>query len=399
MKIVFSVLLAALVLSGPVLAQTEAEEEKSLLAEWDLVTSAMSRAQRVLNNLQIAYNGAEDAQRKLTIEKQFELTRDEALGKATVFIRKVNHFIEQYPRNQAIRKRRLEDTVFDRLSPSLKADDAEVLYELTKNGEYLHKAAEFREKAYDYAAAAKLWEKAAELASTFKVWDALGRCYMNTNEFRRSQAAYERAKDLASSDQQRRGADHSARVATVYVEDWKREQALRKEAMEKKDLPMVEFQTDRGRMLVELFENEAPNTVANFIELAEKGFFDGQLFHRCIAYFMIQGGDPTGTGRGGPGYNIADEYERDGARLHYQGTLSMANVGKPNTGGSQFFVTNVVTPHLNGRHTVFGRVVEGLEVAQVMPLDPTNRAEPFRILSVKVLRKRDHPYVAKKIMP
>ncbi|MCA9320783.1 MAG: peptidylprolyl isomerase [Planctomycetes bacterium] len=172
---------------------------------------------------------------------------------------------------------------------------------------------------------------------------------------------------------------------------------MRAEDEKNQDNPLLEIDTSRGTMLVELFEDEAPNTVASFVELAEKGFFDRQLFHRCLAYFMIQGGDPQGTGAGGPGYNIKDEHSLPNARLHYRGSLSTANIGQPNTNGSQFFVTSVVTHHLNGRHTVFGRVLKGLEVAEVLPLDPTNKAEEFMMNSVKVIRKRDHPYVAEKI--
>ena len=118
------------------------------------------------------------------------------------------------------------------------------------------------------------------------------------------------------------------------------------------------FETDRGPIKIELYPDKAPLTVANFVNLAKRGFYDGLGFHRVIPDFMIQGGCPEGSGRGGPGYKFEDE-ARNGL-THERGVLSMANAG-PNTNGSQFFITHVATPWLDGKHTVFGKVVEGLE--------------------------------------
>src|SRR5689334_6384592 len=118
--------------------------------------------------------------------------------------------------------------------------------------------------------------------------------------------------------------------------------------------------TSRGRIVVELFTKDAPKTVNNFVFLARDGFYDGTVFHRVIADFMIQGGDPTGTGRGGPGYKFEDETKNNPNR-HARGVLSMANAG-PNTNGSQFFITHIETPWLDGKHTVFGRVLTGQDV-------------------------------------
>ena len=118
------------------------------------------------------------------------------------------------------------------------------------------------------------------------------------------------------------------------------------------------FDTDRGPIRVELAADKAPLTVANFVNLAKKGFYDGLKFHRVINDFMVQGGCPQGTGTGGPGYKFEDE-ANNGLR-HDRGVLSMANAG-PNTNGSQFFITHVPTPWLDGKHTVFGKVVEGLD--------------------------------------
>lgn len=122
------------------------------------------------------------------------------------------------------------------------------------------------------------------------------------------------------------------------------------------------FETNMGTFEIELFEDKAPITTKNFIDLTEKGFYDGLIFHRVIDGFMIQGGDPTGTGMGGPGYSIPDEFG-EGLRHSSEGILSMANAG-PNTGGSQFFITLVKTPWLDGHHAVFGKVVKGMDVVK-----------------------------------
>ena len=122
--------------------------------------------------------------------------------------------------------------------------------------------------------------------------------------------------------------------------------------------------TSRGEIIVELAADQAPKTVNNFVFLARNGFYDGTIFHRVIAGFMTQGGDPTGTGRGGPGYKFADEFAGNTLK-HGPGALSMANAG-PNTNGSQFFLTTVATPWLDGKHVVFGSVVEGMDVVAAM---------------------------------
>lgn len=122
------------------------------------------------------------------------------------------------------------------------------------------------------------------------------------------------------------------------------------------------IETNMGTIRAELFEQRAPNTTGNFIELADDGFYDGVVFHRIIEDFMIQGGDPTGTGRGGPGYTIDDEFHPE-LKHDEPGVLSMANAG-PDTGGSQFFITLAATPWLDGKHAVFGKVVEGMDVVE-----------------------------------
>ena len=135
------------------------------------------------------------------------------------------------------------------------------------------------------------------------------------------------------------------------------------------------FVTEKGPVRVRLFAEEAPETVNNFVFLAQDGYFDGTTFHRVIPDFMAQGGDPTGTGMGGPGYSIPDEFHPD-LRHDRPGILSMANAG-PNTGGSQFFITYVATPWLDDRHAVFGEVVDGMEiVGAIRERDPQRDREP-----------------------
>ncbi len=124
------------------------------------------------------------------------------------------------------------------------------------------------------------------------------------------------------------------------------------------------IETNRGTISIEFFPKNAPKTVNNFVFLAKEGFYDGVSFHRVINDFMIQGGDPTGTGRGGPGYKFEDE-TKGNPLTHDTGVISMANAG-PNTNGSQFFITHSPQPHLNGKHTVFGKVVTGQDVVNAI---------------------------------
>lgn len=154
------------------------------------------------------------------------------------------------------------------------------------------------------------------------------------------------------------------------------------------ELPIIEIQTTRGDIKIELFEDDAPNTVGNMISLIEKDFYNGLNFHRVIPNFMIQGGCPFGTGSGDPGYRFEDECKPN--RLHDgPGVLSMAN-GGPGTNGSQFFITHEAQPHLDGKHTVFGIVKSGQEVVNEI-------VQGDIIDKIVVLQKRDHLYEVKTI--
>ncbi len=192
-----------------------------------------------------------------------------------------------------------------------------------------------------------------------------------------------------------------------YRKAWDAEKAIREREAKQDDLPRVLLKIGdnqgrpKGDIELELFENEAPNTVKNFIYLIERGRYDGLTFHRVLPGFMAQGGDPLGTGAGGPGYTIPDECQRPDHRLHFRGSLSMAKSRDPDSGGSQFFITFVPTKQLDGVHTVFGRVVGGMDVlAKIQRRDPDKDKEPARpdkIIEAKVIRKRPHEYVPKKM--
>lgn len=126
----------------------------------------------------------------------------------------------------------------------------------------------------------------------------------------------------------------------------------------------AQMETSKGTIELELYPEHAPITVNNFVFLSREGFYNGVIFHRVISNFVIQGGDPTGTGRGGPGYQFEDEV-KDNPLIHERGAISMANAG-PNTNGSQFFIAHSPQPHLDGNHTVFGKVIQGLEVVDTI---------------------------------
>lgn len=151
----------------------------------------------------------------------------------------------------------------------------------------------------------------------------------------------------------------------------------------------VALETNQGTMVLEIYNGEMPITAGNFVKLVNEGFYNGVVFHRVINGFMIQGGDPTGTGMGGPGYKIKDEFTGTDLDKNLRGTISMANTGQPNTGGSQFFINLVDNNFLNGKHPVFGIVVEGIDVMDKignMPTDSQDRPmQEIKIISAKVI--------------
>jgi len=152
-----------------------------------------------------------------------------------------------------------------------------------------------------------------------------------------------------------------------------------------KQATRANFETSMGNFTIELFEQQAPKTVENFVKLAAKNFYDGVIFHRVIDSFMIQDDDPTGTGHDGPRYQFADEFHPQ-LKHTSEGILSMANAG-PNTNGSQFFITLTATPHLDGKHAVFGKVVEGMDVVKKIGKTPTKAGDrPVTDVVMKAVR-------------
>jgi cyclophilin family peptidyl-prolyl cis-trans isomerase len=234
--------------------------------------------------------------------------------------------------------------------------------------------------------------------------------HFNSNDFEKAKELSLRAAkaDPAAAT----GSDVFAKRCDEQAEFWKKELEIRGREARVDDLPRVLLKTNKGDILLELFENEAPNTVANFISLVEAGKYDGTKFHRVLPNFMAQGGDPNtldddprNDGQGGPGYSIACECYTEKARKHFQGSLSMAHSPDRDTGGSQFFLTHRPTEHLNwapgkneSNHTVFGRIIEGLDVALALrQADPAQKQKADFIESATVIRKRDHAYVPVKV--
>lgn len=224
----------------------------------------------------------------------------------------------------------------------------------------------------------------------------LGMAQYATGDFVNAKKNLQLASDAGKLSLVKPAADALAHVDEK-LGQWEEEKKIREAEAKADDLPRVKISTTKGDIVIELFENEAPNTVANFISLVEKGFYNGTKFHRVIPGFMAQGGDPQGNGSGGPGYTIDCECTSGDHRKHFRGTLSMAHAG-PNTGGSQFFLTFVPTPHLDGMHTVFGRVIEGMSVLSKLQRTEgvSHLGPPDKILKAEVLRKRPHEYVPKK---
>ncbi len=191
---------------------------------------------------------------------------------------------------------------------------------------------------------------------------------------------------------------------SVELQDlWTKELEIREKEAEADDLPRVRLTTTKGIVEIELFENEAPDTVGNFISLVEKPFYKNIKFHRVLPAFMAQTGCPKGDGSGGPGYTIFDECNKPEHRKHFAGSLSMAKTTLPDTGGSQFFMCFQPTPDLNGRHTVFGRVTKGMDVLgklnRINPDDQASSTEPDVLIKAEVLRKRENKkYVPRKVV-
>jgi len=244
-----------------------------------------------------------------------------------------------------------------------------------------------------YAIAQALLEGQSDLK---EVWTAAAMGAFVANDFAKAEEYFKKGNEAGAIEGKAKELELSLADYKGY---WEKESAIRKAEAEKDDLPRVKLETTKGTIVIELFENEAPNTVANFVKLVSDGFYNGLTFHRVLPQFMAQVGCPKGDGTGGPGYRIPCECYEPNARQHFAGTLSMAHAGR-DTGGSQFFITFLPTPHLNGKHTAFGRVVEGMDVlAKLQGRDPQG-TPPLptadKIVKATIVRKRDHAYEPKK---
>jgi len=268
--------------------------------------------------------------------------------------------------------------------------DLEKLLKLKpEDQELLLKVARIQHSVNRYEAAAENFEKLLKKdAKNVEIRMLLAICDFSIQRFEESAKILEEVLKDKPTEEIRGKAAQFLEMAQKYQPLWKAEQEIRAKDTKSDDLPRVKFKTTKGDIEIELFENEAPNTVANFVELVGKKYYDGLKFHRVIPGFMAQGGDPTGTGAGGPGYRFKDELKPD-SRLHFRGTLSMANAG-PDTNGSQFFMTHLPTDWLNGKHTVFGRVTAGQDVVDSLIIGDS-------IVTAEVVRKRDHEYKVAKI--
>ena len=229
-----------------------------------------------------------------------------------------------------------------------------------------------------------------------------GQVAYNCMQFDKAEQWYAKAVTL-KADFDNDSIRHQKEIADQ-KQFWADELAIREKEAQADNLPRVLIRTNKGDITLELFEDHAPNTVANFISLVKMGFYKDVPFHRVLEGFMAQGGDPTGTGSGGPGYQIDCEcYAKPGQpapRKHFRGSISMANAGR-DTNGSQFFLMFAPTNlspmfSLNGKHTVFGRIIEGMDVlADIQRINPEDKVitvVPDLIIEAKVLRDRGHDY-------
>ena len=351
------------VAESPVERETDRTDSPITLAEANFSTAQEQLKKLVgeLTVLQAEYQQP-DAD-KTAVENKFNATRDQARIAALTLERTAAAAVLSNPENTEACA-----VVRDVLKSAMQADDPRTVVSLTAT---LHEVDKADEEILLTGATAAMITSEIELAEKFL-----------------------KAAEVAGVDESKvAGLQKAIERERLKVEA---EMAIRATEKEVDDLPQVKIETTKGTIIVELFENEAPNTVANFVSLVESHFYDGTPFHRVIPGFMAQGGDPTGTGTSGPGYTIACECDVPDARKHFLGSLSMAHAGK-NTGGSQFFLTFAPTEHLDGRHTVFGRVIEGFEILPKITRTEGPQAGSSRdkILKAEIIRKRDHEYKPK----
>ncbi|MEY4568522.1 MAG: hypothetical protein RLY14_3492 [Planctomycetota bacterium] len=237
-----------------------------------------------------------------------------------------------------------------------------------------------------------------------QIYSLIGMTAMAVNEFAEAKKFLEIAYRDGMLDQL---GQRNLKILEDIEPKWEQEKAARERDAAADDLPRVSFETTRGTIVLELFENEAPQTVGNFINLVEKGFYDGLSFHRVVTHLVAQTGCPNGDGSGDAGYTIKSEAKNPNARHHFRGALGMALAGdKPDSGGSQFYICLVPLTFLDGTFTIFGRVIEGMDVVSDLTRieDEKDDKEPAmgppdEVISAKVLRKRNHEYKPEYAIP
>jgi len=421
---VISVLLAGVLLFSPAGRNARAGEpaggkkpavntaklsDKELKKRWAGLLARRQQTMQALEQLPEDFQAAKGIQEKQKIQARFEQVRTEFQEEISPGLNElaeaVNHRDPADPVAAQILIGRLlgpaeppasvSDENYARivlLVKGLSRDDKETRSIVENILGFLFSAKRFAEVA---SVADKLVE-AKDANSRIVILDGLAHLYLS--DFDRALVLAQRAAPATAFSEE---AAKFLKDCSEYVEFWKQEQQIRAQEKQADDLPRVLLKTAKGEIVLELFENEAPNTVANFISLVEAKKYDALAFHRHEPNFIIQGGamnadhkDPRR--RGGPGYRIACECYNGKARMHFQGSLSMAHAGR-DTGGSQFFIALAPLPHLNwadgkpeNNHTVFGHVLDGLDV--VMSLRAGDSIE-----SASVLRKRQHEYVPEKL--
>lgn len=228
-----------------------------------------------------------------------------------------------------------------------------------------------------------------------EIFEMAGVSAFGSNRFAQAKKCF----DFATQSKQalsRQAQVYANSIQTYYTDEWAKEQKMRERDASADNLPQVMIHTTAGDMVIELFENEAPNTVKNFITLAEQGFYRNLPFHRVLPGFMAQGGCPKGDGTGDAGYKLPEEFSAPNARKHFRGSLAMARSMDPNSAGSQFYITFLPNQSLDGQYTVFGRVISGLDtlskIERIDPERPYPGEIPTKIIDMKVLRKQNHSY-------
>jgi cyclophilin family peptidyl-prolyl cis-trans isomerase len=358
------------------LAAQEKAKPMSADAEFSALYRTFKENVGKLATIQQEYNVATEDAKKKDLEKKFEATVEQTKGLET----KVAAAAEKAYREAPNKNNDQNEFLMSRVNKLVATDDTEPAARLAKlliDNDYKHKY--------------------------FNLFAGLA--FFGANDFESAEKYLKLAEAEGDFNSQSQPAAMGKRTLDLiakhgYKDLWEKEQATRATEGKAGDLPTVKLETSQGDITLQLFENQAPIAVNNFVSLIEKKFYDGTKFHRVLPGFMAQGGDPKGDGTGGPGYTIPDEYQQANHRNHFRGTLSMARTGQKDSGGSQFFLCFGPTSNLDGQYTAFGRVIDGFEVlAKLQRCQPGDPNTPDRIIKATVISKRDHKYEPKVKFP